>query len=142
MNIPEELKTRLLSELSYVIQKIETETDPKRRTYFLSAAHGAIERTMRFHSDGELYIIHFTLNLCYSTVSSLLGRIASGDTAVLPPGDMWERITQYLGELRDVIEKGASTYPILEKITVLTYSMTGSGYYTSSYLMSLESPNS
>ena len=142
MNIPEELKKRLLSELGFIIQKIETETDPRRRAYFLSAAHGALERTMRFHSDGELYIVHFILNLCYNTVNGLLGRIAAGDTAVLPPGDLWETVSQRLGELRDVIEKGASTYPILEKITVLTYSLTGAGYYTTSYLKSLELPNS
>jgi len=69
MEIPSELKNRLLSELIFVIQEIESEDDNKRKSYFLSAAHGAIERTMRFHSENELYIVHSVLLLCYKRYS-------------------------------------------------------------------------
>jgi len=141
MKIPEALKERLLSELKFVIAKIETETDAKRKTYFLSAAHGAVERTMRFHSDGELYLIHLTLNICYSTIGGLSNRIASGDMAVIPPGDLWERVIVLLGDLTTAIEEETPTFPILEQIAVLTYTLTGPGYYTTSYLKSLEPSN-
>ena len=138
MNIPQELKDRLLSELDYIIEKIKTETDTKRKLYFLSAAHGAIERTMRFHSDGELYLIHFTLNLCYSTIGGLLNRIGSGDMAVIPPGNLWERVLTNLDELSAAIYDEVPSHPILEKIAILTYTLTGPGYYTTNYLKSLE----
>jgi len=141
MNIPEELLSRMLSELNYVISKIQSETDPKRKMYFLSAAHGAVERTIRFHSDGELYLVHFTLNILYSTINGLLNRIAAGDTAVMPPGDLWDRLTQFLTELSQALGEGRSTYPIIEQISILSYSLTGPGYYTLNYLNSLEAPN-
>ena len=139
MKIPEELKERLLTELKFIITKIETETDAKRRHYFLSAAHGAVERTMRFHSNGELYLVNFTLQICYNTIGGLLNRIASGDMAIIPPGDLWEKVVFYLGSLVTAIDEGTSTYPTLEKIAMLTWALTGPGYYTTNYLKSLES---
>lgn len=141
MKIPEELKEKLLSELNFIITKIETETDAKRRHYFLSAAHGAFERTMRFYSNGELYLVNFTLQICYNTIGSLQNRIASGDMAIIPPSDLWEKVVSHLGSLVTAITEEASTYPILEELVMLTWALTGPGYYTTNYLKSLEPTN-
>ncbi len=141
MNIPEELKTRLLNELGFIIEKIKTETDPKRKVYFLSAAHGAVERTMRYFSSGELYIVHFTLNVFFNTTNGLIGRISEGDTAILPPTDLWERIADNLNDLKNAIENDESTYPILEQISTIMYSLSGPGYYATNYLKSVEASN-
>jgi len=139
MEIPIELKNRLLSELNFVITKISTEEEAKRKIYFLSAAHGAIERTMRFHSENELYIIHAVLNLCYNTVTGLLTRLGGGDTAVPLPDNFWEQIIQNLSDLKTLINEDRPTYPVLERIMRFTYSLTGPGHYTLSYLDYIES---
>lgn len=133
MNIPAELKKLLISELVFVKDRITNESDPKRKTYFLSAAHGAIERIMRYTTDGELFLAHFTLNICYGSINGLQQRISSGDTAVLPPADLWEQMSDYLDSLIQCIENDEKCYPVLEKIALLTYSLTGPGYYSMSY---------
>ena len=134
MNIPSELKERLLSELTFVISKIQSETDPKRKSYFLSAAPGAVDRAMRFHNDGGLHLLFYSLSAFYGSINGLLTRIASGDTAVLPPNDLWDKVIEHMKELTDRISDGERILPNLERISTLTYVLTGAGYYTLSYL--------
>lgn len=139
MEIPEELKARLLSELDFVIRKVSEEPETTRKLYFLSAAHGAIERTMRFCLENELLIAHAILNVCYSMLLDRFNRLKSGDVAVQLPDDWSKQIIEDLSELRNSIEKNRSLYPTLQKIIRLAYSTTGPGYYTKSYLESLRS---
>jgi len=134
MEIPKNLKNRLLNELDFVIQKVGEETDMARKLYFLSAAHGAIARTMRFHLENELVIAHYILNVCYSTFLDRFNRLKAGDKTIPLPDDWSERIVQYLSQLSALIRKDQKVYPALEKIMRLTYSVTGPGYYTLSYL--------
>jgi len=139
VRIPEELKARLLSELTFVIKKVEEEPDASHKLYFLSAAHGAIERVMRYQLENELLIAHAILNLNYGMLSDRLNRIRAGDASVQLPDDWSRQIVEYLSELKEAIEKNNSIYPALEKIIRLAYVATGPGYYTSSYLESLKS---
>lgn len=134
MKIPKNLKNRLLNELDFVIRKVSEETDMARKLYFLSAAHGAIDRTMRFHLDNELFIAHYILSLCYSTLLDRFNRLKAGEKIIPLPDDLSEQIVQYLSQLSDLISKDQKVYPALEKIMRLTYSITGPGYYTISYL--------
>lgn len=134
MKIPKNLENRLLNELDFVIRKIGEETDTARKLYFLSAAHGAIERTMRFHLEDELFIAHYILTVCYSTFLERFNRLKAGDKTIPLPDDWSEQIVQYLSQLSALISKDQKVYPALEKIMRLTYSVTGPGYYTLSYL--------
>jgi len=137
MKIPEEFKSRLLSELNFVIRKVSEEPDAPRKLYFLSAAHGAFERTMRFHLEPELVIAHSLLNVSYSMLLDRFNRVKGGDVAVQLPEDWQKQIVEYLTELRKAIKENRSIYPALEKMILLAYSTTGPGYYTKSYLDSL-----
>lgn len=139
LEIPETLKTRLLSELNFVIRKVRDEIDEARKLYFLSAAHGAIERTTRFHSDSELLIAHALLNMCYNVLLDRFNRIKAGDKVIPLPNDWSEQIVDYLSQLKELIEQNQSVYPALERIMQLVYSVTGPGHYTTSYLESLAS---
>ena len=137
MEIPVDLKRRLLSEFDYLTEMMEKDPAPKKKTFWLSAAHGAIERTMRYHSDNELLVVHAILNLHYNTVQGILGRSAAGDDAVPLPEDFWERIIENLRDLRTLIDENKPTYPVLEKIQAFAYTLTGPGYYSVNYLNSL-----
>lgn len=139
MRIPKEFKARLLSELDFVIQKVSEEPDASRKLYFLSAAHGAIERTMRFCLENELLMAHTVLNVCYSMLLDRFNRVKGGEVAVQLPADWAKQIVEYLTELKKSIEENRSTYPALEKMILMAYSTTGPGYYTKSYLESLTS---
>lgn len=139
MPIPEELKRRLLSELDFVIRMITEETETTRKMYFLSAAHGAIERTIRFHDNSELMIAHAILNICFNALLDRANRIKGGDTAVPLPDNWSERISEDLRELRRLIDEDHPLYPALERIMRLAYTISGPGHYTLSYLEFLRS---
>ena len=136
MEIPEDLKSKLLSELDFVIQKVNEEPDETRKLYFLSAAHGAVERTMRFYLEPKLVLAHSILNVCYSMLLDRFNRIKGGDVAVQLPKDWAKQVFENLTELRKSIEENQSIYPALEKMILLAYSTTGPGHYTKSYLES------
>lgn len=136
MEIPEDLKSKLLSELDFVIRKVNEEPDATRKLYFLSAAHGAIERTMRLYLEPKLVMAHSILNVCYSMLLDRFNRVKGGDVAVELPEDWPKQIVENLTELRNSINENQSIYPALEKMILLAYSTTGPGYYTKSYLES------
>lgn len=137
VKIPVDLKRRLLSEFNYLTDMIEKDQAPKKKTFWLSAAHGAIERTMRYHSDNELLVVHAILNIHYNAVQGILGRIAAGDDSVPLTENFWEKIIENLRDLSTLIDENKSTYPALEKIQAFAYAQTGPGYYTVNYLNSL-----
>ena len=137
MKIPGALKKRLLTELGFVAKKVKDEDDITRKLYFMSAAHGAIERAMRFHPDNELLIAHFILNMCYSVLLDRFNRIKAGDKTIQLPDDWHQQIADCLSHLGDLISKDQPVYPALEKVMQLAYSVTGPGYYALSYLKSL-----
>lgn len=139
LKIPDPLKNRLLRELEFVIQKVDEEPDVARKIYFLSAAHGAIERTMRYHLENELLIAHAILNICYSALLDRFNRWKGGDKAIPLPDNWSQQIVEYLSELRNLIRRDQSLYPALERIMLLAYSATGPGHYTLSYLETLTS---
>lgn len=139
MKIPEELKSRLLSELDFVVRKISEETEADRKLYFLSAAYGAVERTMRFCPESELIMAYNILNVSYSMLLDRLNRLKAGDTVIQLPQNWSEQMIEHLLELRKAIAENQSTHSALENIIKLAYSATGPGHYTKSYLDSLTS---
>lgn len=137
MEIPPDLKSKLLSELDFVIRKVNEEPEPRNKLFFLSAAHGAFERTMRFCMENELMIAHALLNVCYGMLMDRFNRLKAGDIAIPLPEDWSKQIAEYLSELRKAIEENQSIYPALEKMIRLAYPTTGPWYYTKNYLESL-----
>lgn len=142
MEIPGELKKSLLSELEFVIQKMREETDVSRKMYFFTATYGAIGRVLRYFSNNELIMAHAVLNLCYNALNDRIHRLRGGDAAVPLPENWSEQLIDYLSEFKKAIQENGSTYPALEKIIKLSYSVTGAGYYDYVYLDSLKSRES
>lgn len=139
MEIPNDLKKNLLSELEFVIKKMKEESDVSRKLYFFTATYGAIGRVLRYFSNCELIIAHAILNLCYNTLNDRFYRLKGGDVAVPLPDNWSEQLVEYLSEFKKAIEENRSTYPALEKIAKLGYSATGAGYYNYVYLDSFKS---
>lgn len=139
MEIPEGLKDQLLKELKFVIKKVDEEPDTDRKLYFLSAAHGAINRTIRFCLQNELLVAYSVLNASYMMLFDRVNRIKGGDVAVQIPDNWAKQMVDYLSELVNAIEENQSIYPALEKIIRLAHSTTGPGYYVESFLGSMTS---
>jgi hypothetical protein len=136
MEIPVELKTRLISELEFTVNQIRKEEDDVRKLYFLSAISGAIERTIRFFNNDELLVAHTIFQVNYNIMKERISLVKSGDKAIPLPDNLWEQISSNLDDFIDRVIGGDSLYPAVEKIMHLSYSLTGPGYYTFNYLES------
>lgn len=137
MEIPTELKKQLLNELEFVVKKVKEETDLTRKLYFLSAASGAISRTIRYYMENELLIAQTILSATYAMLNDRVNRLKSGDDAVQLPEKWPDQIVEFLSELVKAISENKSVYPALEKMLRLAHSGTGPGYYIEMYQQSV-----
>jgi hypothetical protein len=130
MEIQEELKENLLSELEFIAKKIGEENDASKKLYFFSAAYGAIERLMRQYPSKELIMTHAVLNVCYATMNDRVNHIKAGDVNVPLPLDWSDQLVSYIKDLANAVKTGTSLYPALENFVQLGYFASGPGYYT------------
>jgi len=136
LKIPEEFKKYMLKDFDFSIKKMKEEKDANRKLYFFSASFASLERYMRYSLEPQLLLIHAVLNICYGTINNRVNAISRGDVTIEMPSDFFERLIEYLTELRDEIAEDKDTYTTLEKFVYLSYQTTGAGYYTKNLLES------
>lgn len=130
MELSAELKEALVDELRTVVKRVEDEIDIGKKIFFLSAAYSGVQRIFNIRFDPELVLIHFVLNSTYTTVSNLHKMIETGNENVIQiPEGFFYRLNGLIEELATGIEEDKDIYEILKKISVLSYSSTGNGYY-------------
>lgn len=134
MKIPQQLKEKLVKELKFIATSMAAEADLSKKIYFYSGVFGALERVMRYHLDKELLIAHALTSISYTTINDRLNHLKMGDTVVPMPQNVMDQLTESISELRQAIQEDRETYPVLEKIAEITYSTTGPGFYTQSFL--------
>lgn len=130
IKIPLELKRRLVEEFKFIERKMREEKDVRRKLYYFSATYGEVFRILNMAYDPQLVFMHFVLNGAYATMDGLLTRIEQGVERVIRfPENYFEKLVEMVGKLTELIENDKDTYEILQKIAVLTYTITGNGYY-------------
>lgn len=132
MEIDNYLKQKLVDELRNVASKMHEETDIRKRNFFFSATYGAIFRTFNIDFDPELVLLHNVLNTAYNTANALLERFERGEERIIKiPDKFYDKLTSLTEELAKAIEEDKSVYEIIQQIAVLSYTLTGNGYYLS-----------
>jgi hypothetical protein len=134
MRLPQELKKNVLSELEFVIKKMNEEQDLAKKLYFYSAVKGALERASRFYSDKELLVTHLVAEISYAIINDRINHLKAGDTVIPITEDLLNKLIEGVTELKEAIENDQLTYPAAEKIMEVAYVTTGPGFYTRSYL--------
>lgn len=131
MSISEPYKTLLTDEIKIICNKIKEEPDPRKKLYYYSAAHSAIQRIFNLDPkfDPQLVFIHTVLSFSHTQIHQRLINIISGDSVVVFPTDFFDRLTTCLDQLESNIRNNEDPYIVLEKIIVLTYITSGNGYY-------------
>lgn len=133
LQLPEEIRHRLVDELSFATERMREEGAPLRKIYFFSAVFGATGRELNHHWDPVLALIHQVTNLTYQQINSQLQQNAAGD-ATLPVS------REILGSLEDATEQLArilrqeeisesDLLRILGHMAELSYATTGNGHY-------------
>jgi hypothetical protein len=130
MKLTKTMTTRFIDELKYVSGQMQKTENPEEKLYYFSAVHGMAQRILNFEFDPELTFIHQVTQTAYTQIQQRIGLAKSGqDTAIRMPDQLFTILTELVREMASRIEQGEPTYPVLEKMTVLTYATTGNGYY-------------
>lgn len=129
MKISEENKERLIKEILFVIEKMKTTTDMDESLYYFSAIHSLITRIYNIEFNQHLVFMYFTLLNCYNITLKAIVITKQGKNPITIDGKFFNKLIELLNELANAIKEEKSTSGVLEKITVLVYSITGNGYY-------------
>lgn len=130
MEIPTDLRERLVKEIKFVAEKIRTEKDPRTKVYYFSGIYGEMLRLVNIHFDKELLFAHNVLNYAYQTMKTRADIVVMGrDSLVDFPDEFFDRLSEYLDRLASCIENNEELYRILQEFSCLAYITTGNGYY-------------
>lgn len=129
MNLSEEHKKIILDDFNFIIKQMNESKDIEEIIYFLSGAHGVISRVLNLKFDPHLVFIHFILSTTYQTILGRSNRGLGVPQVIQVNLDFIIKMARLLDELKQCIEKNESTYEVLEKISLLTYTLTGNGYF-------------
>lgn len=97
--------------------------------YYYSGTRAFIQRIFNLEFDPHLIFIHFVLNNTFTTIASTVDSIKKRSQIIPLNLDFFHKLSKLLNDLTLCIEKEELTHKILEKMCVLTYSITGNGHY-------------
>ena len=131
LNISEPHKTILADEIAFAREKMDGESDTRKKVYYYSAVPAMIQRIFNIdhNFDQQLVFMFAVLSASYNQTKVFMDRIVAGDRLITPPENFFDKISIYLQELEDKIRNNEDTYIILEKIAVSAYLLDGNGYY-------------
>lgn len=131
LSISEPHKTILADEIAFAREKMDAESDTRKKVYYYSAVPAMIQRIFNIDPafDRQLIFMFTVLSTSYNQTKVLMDRIMAGDHLVTPPENFFDKISIYLHQLEDKIRNDEDTYLILEKIAVSAYLLDGNGYY-------------
>ncbi len=131
LSISEPHKTILADEIAFAREKMDAESDARKKVYYYSAVPAMIQRIFNIDPafDRQLIFMFTVLSTSYNQTKVLMDRIMAGDHLVTPPENFFDKISIYLHQLEDKIRNNEDTYLILEKIAVSAYLLDGNGYY-------------
>lgn len=130
MKISKTMTGRFIEELRYVAKQMQGTENPEEKLYYFSAVFGVTQRIVNFDFDPEMVSIHQVTQLAYNQIQQRLVLVKSGQqTSIGLPDNLFAVLQEMVAEMASRVEKGETTWPILEKIMTLSYSTTGNGYY-------------
>lgn len=134
MQLPENLRERLVGEFRFATEKMALEDDPHRKLYFYSALFGEAGRILNLYWDPELALIHGITQQTFNQINARQELITSGRDRIIPVDDkLLVALTHAAVELTEYIDSGSDEKGklcgILERFTTLAFLTTGNGYY-------------
>jgi len=130
MNISKTMQSKLVNEIRFVAEHMETASTAQEKVYFFSAMPGMAQRIVNFEYDPELIFIHQVGQFVYNTINAWIPSVASNQVKVDSLAEkIFPELIAVLEEMATSIEQGQNTYYALQKMVNLAYSTTGNGRY-------------
>jgi len=131
LSISEPYKTILADEIAFAREKMDGESDTRKKVYYYSAVPAMIQRIFNIdpNFDQQLIFMFTVLSASYNQTKVLMDRIWAGDRLIAPPEKFFDKLSIHLQQLEDKIRNNEDTYLVLEKIAVSAYILDGNGHY-------------
>ena len=130
MNISDDYRDKVVSEIDYVVEKIEGTDDFVQKLYYFSGIHGMLQRifNLEYHSD-----LLFAFFVFKSTHEAFINRFHAidkgGDSSILLYQEQIDGLVEGAKEFADKIKNKKNFDSLLKKIVALSFSTTGNGFY-------------
>lgn len=130
MNISDEFRSLIVSEIDFVLKKVDKSENPSEMLYYFSSIPGVIQRTFNIEYNPDLVFAHFILRSTHQAFLNRLTAIQQGGDTTIPLEKMhFDRLSSITKELAVTIKKKQDMDNTLKKYIILSYSLTGNGYY-------------
>ncbi len=122
-------KNILVKEIRTAAEYMSKANNAQQKMYFFSAVFGISNRLMNLEFDPELVFIHHVTESTFKNINTNLMMMSQGQSLPSIPPSLFNKLEDALVQLANYIEEGNPTYPALERISNLSYSTSGNGYY-------------
>lgn len=130
MNISDSYRDVIVSEISYVIEKMEDADDFAQKLYYFSAVHGILKRIFNLEYHLDLLFAFFVFQSTHQAFTTRFNAIEKGgDSSVLLYQEQIDGLTEGLKEFAGKMENKKNFDSTLKKIIALSFSTTGNGFY-------------
>ena len=123
-------KEIISEEIKFVIDSLKKSEDVSLSIFYLSALHIMIKRVFNIDFNKHLVFLYVVLENSFRIIANE-NEIAKSQKRPIVGIDkkFFSKLITLLEQLVNTIKEDKLTYDILEKITLLTYSITGNGIY-------------
>jgi hypothetical protein len=130
MNLPKEYRQIIINEFEEIENRLPGIQFPQDKLYFFTAAFGIINRVFNIHFDPLLVFMHQILNSAHIAISERYQNHAPTLTGGMPQ-EMIDLLFVYLSELKIAFQEEDENKirSVLEKFSILSYAVTGNGFY-------------
>lgn len=130
MNISDSYRDMVVSEINYIVEKMEDTDDFVQKLYYFSGIHGMLQRIFNLEYHPELIFAFFVFK---STHEALITRYHAiekgGDSSVLLYEEHVDGLIALSEEFVEKFKNKENFDSTLKKIIVLSFSTTGNGFY-------------
>lgn len=126
MNISKKNKMIIFDEFNFIIKSMEESPNINEKIYFLSAAHGMLLRIFNIEYDPDIVFAFAILKNVHDTFASTLMNPSSIQYI---KEDSIDVLMDLLKQFCSSLKNDEPLDDILKRFVILTYSITGNGYY-------------
>lgn len=130
MELSDNYRKLLIKEINFVLKNMVESEHALDKLYYFSGIHGMIHRIMNIEFHSELVYAHFILQTTHETFRQHAMAVRKGE---LQPDrfsdEHIKKLYEFTTLLMNRIKEKKTVDDVLKKFMLLTYSISGNGYY-------------
>jgi hypothetical protein len=130
MDISDSHKQALVKEIKFIVKKMDENRDAFSKLYYFSGIFGFLNRLLNQEYHPDLVIAHLIFKTAHKEFMTRLQLLVKEpDKTIQITDEQFKKLSVLSKEFGKKIEKNEDIFDTLTKITVLTYSTSGNGFY-------------